>query len=331
MLSKIKNVIGVACGGYGSERNISLKSGVLVLETLKKSGWNVFLLVIDFEDWFIKISETEKVPFSKNNFSFYFNGIQYSFDVIFNALHGPPGEDGQLAAKLDFQKIPHTSCDHYSAALTYNKRNCLSEVEKYNIPTARSIHLNQGDLFNEEKIVEKLGLPCFVKANRAGSSFGVYRITDISDLSLGIKNAFKEDSQILIESELNGREVSVGVYRNKNCVICLPITEIISENDFFDYEAKYQGKAKEVTPAKISDDMLNKVKEMAIFLYNKLKLKGICRSEFIFIKNTPHLLEINTVPGLTSESIIPKQCKAAGIELQELFEDLLNEAMIKNL
>jgi len=330
MLNKSKSIIGVACGGYGSERNISLKSGTLVLETLKKSGWNAFLLVLDFQNWFVKISETEKISFSKNNFSFFFEDVQHGFDVIFNALHGPPGEDGQLAAKLDFQKIPHTSCDYSPAALTYNKRECLSFVKKYNIPTAKSIHLNEGDLFKEKEIVKKLGLPCFVKANRAGSSFGVYRITDIRDLNLGIKNAFKEDSQIIIESELKGREVSVGVYRNKNDVICLPITEIISENDFFDYEAKYQGKAEEITPAKISYEMLKKVSEMAKFLYNKLELKGICRSEFIFIKNIPHLLEINTVPGLTSESIIPKQCKAAGIELHELFEDLLNEAMIKN-
>ena len=330
MLNKSKSIIGVACGGYGSERNISLKSGTLVLETLKKSGWNAFLLVLDFQNWFIKISETEKISFSKNNFSFFFEDVQHDFDVIFNALHGPPGEDGQLAAKLDFQKIPHTSCDYSPAALTYNKRDCLSVVKKYNIPTAKSIHLNEGELFKEKEIVKKLGLPCFVKANRAGSSFGVYRITDIRDLNLGIKNAFKEDSQIIIESELKGREVSVGVYRNKNDVICLPITEIISENDFFDYEAKYQGKAEEITPAKISYEMFKKVSEMAKFLYNKLELKGICRSEFIFIKNIPHLLEINTVPGLTSESIIPKQCKAAGIELHELFEDLLNEAMIKN-
>lgn len=330
MLNKDKSIIGIACGGFGSERNISLKSGSLVLETLKNSGWNAFLLVIDIKSWFIKLSEDEKIYFSKSDFTFNHMGFKKSFDVVFNALHGPPGEDGQLAAKLKLKNIPHTSCDYYPAALTYNKRNCLSVVEKYNIPTANSVHLNKGDFYIEKDIVSKLGLPCFVKANRAGSSFGVYRITNINDLSLGIKNAFEEDSQIIIESELKGREVSVGVYRNKSGIVCLPITEIISENDFFDYQAKYEGKAQEITPSKISKDLSQKVSEMAVFLYEKLKLKGICRSEFIFVNETPHLLEINTVPGLTTESIIPKQCKAYGIELHELFETLLDQAMIKN-
>ena len=330
MLNKNKSIIGVACGGYGSERNISLKSGSLVLETLKNSGWNAFLLVIEVKNWFIEFSEDEKICFAKNSFTFKYKESEKSFDVIFNALHGPPGEDGELAAKLNLMNIPHTSCDYHSAALTYNKRDCLSFVKKYNIKTANSFHLNKGDLYAEKDIVSKLGLPCFVKANRAGSSFGVYRITDINDLNTGIKNAFKEDNQLIIESELKGREVSVGVYRDNNDIVCLPITEIISENDFFDYEAKYQGKAKEITPAKISSKMLKKVSEISIFLYEKLNLKGICRSEFIFVDEIPHLLEINTIPGLTTESIIPKQCKAHGIELYELFEILLKQAMVKN-
>ena len=330
MLNKSINIIGVACGGYGSERDISLKSGALVLETLKKSGWNAFLLVINVENWFIKISESEKIIFSINDFSFTLKGIEYKFDVVFNAIHGPPGEDGQFAAILEFKKTPHTSCNLYPAALTYNKRDCLSIVEKYNIPTAKSIYLNKGESFEEKKIIDKLGVPCFVKANRAGSSFGVYRVTKESDISISIENALKEDDQIIIESELKGREVSVGVYKNKNGIICLPVTEIISENDFFDYEAKYLGKSQEITPAKIPNEFLKEVTEMAKFLYKKLDLKGVCRSEFIFVNKKPHLLEINTVPGLTKESIIPKQCKASGIELHELFEDLLNQAMIKN-
>ena len=151
MLNKSINIIGVACGGYGSERDISLKSGALVLETLKKSGWNAFLLVINVENWFIKISESEKIIFSINDFSFTLKGIEYKFDVVFNAIHGPPGEDGQFAAILEFKKTPHTSCNLYPAALTYNKRDCLSIVEKYNIPTAKSIYLNKGESFEEKK------------------------------------------------------------------------------------------------------------------------------------------------------------------------------------
>tara|TARA_B100001758_G_C18410702_1_gene615466 strand:- start:1534 stop:2520 length:987 start_codon:yes stop_codon:yes gene_type:complete len=327
MLNKNKTIIGVACGGFGSEREISLKSGAVVFESLKMSGWNVFLLIVNSKNWYVKISENKEITLSMIDFSFNYNNTRYKIDVIFNTIHGPPGENGQLASKLKSKNIPHTSCDEFSAQLTYNKRECISSVKKYKIPSAKSVHLDEGKPFDEIRIIEKIGLPCFVKANKAGSSFGVYKITNKNKLRWGIKNAFLEDNEILIESELKGREVSVGVYKANDKIICLPITEIISENDFFDYEAKYLGKAKEITPAEIPHNWKINVTEMAIKLYKNLNLKGVCRSDFIFVNNIPHLIEINTVPGLTKESIIPKQCEAAGIKLNKFFEDLLDEAM----
>jgi len=327
MLNKNKTIIGVACGGLGSEREISLKSGAVVFESLKMSGWNVFLLIVNSKNWCVKISENKEITLSMIDFSFNYNNTRYKIDVIFNTIHGPPGENGQLASKLKSKNIPHTSCDEFSAQLTYNKRECISSVKKYKIPSAKSVHLDEGKPFDEIRIIEKIGLPCFVKANKAGSSFGVYKITNKNKLRWGIKNAFLEDNEILIESELKGREVSVGVYKANDKIICLPITEIISENDFFDYEAKYLGKAKEITPAEIPHNWKINVTEMAIKLYKNLNLKGVCRSDFIFVNNIPHLIEINTVPGLTKESIIPKQCEAAGIKLNKFFEDLLDEAM----
>jgi len=327
MLNKNKTIIGVACGGFGSEREISLKSGAVVFESLKMSGWNVFLLIVNSKNWYVKISENKEITLSMIDFSFNYNNTRYKIDVIFNTIHGPPGENGQLASKLKSKNIPHTSCDEFSAQLTYNKRECISSVKKYKIPSAKSVHLDEGKPFDEIRIIEKIGLPCFVKANKAGSSFGVYKITNKNKLRWGIKNAFLEDNEILIESELKGREISVGVYKANDKIICLPITEIISENDFFDYEAKYLGKAKEITPAEIPHNWKINVTEMAIKLYKNLNLKGVCRSDFIFVNNIPHLIEINTVPGLTKESIIPKQCEAAGIKLNKFFEDLLDEAM----
>ena len=327
MLNKNKTIIGVACGGFGSEREISLKSGAVVFESLKMSGWNVFLLIVNSKNWHVKISKNKEITLSMIDFSFNYNNTRYKIDVIFNTIHGPPGENGQLASKLKSKNIPHTSCDEFSAQLTYNKRECISSVKKYKIPSAKSVHLDEGKPFDEIRIIEKIGLPCFVKANKAGSSFGVYKITNKNKLRWGIKNAFLEDNEILIESELKGREVSVGVYKANDKIICLPITEIISENDFFDYEAKYLGKAKEITPAQIPNNWKINVTEMAIKLYKNLNLKGVCRSDFIFVNNIPHLIEINTVPGLTKESIIPKQCEAAGIKLNKFFEDLLDEAM----
>ena len=330
MLDKNKSIIGVACGGYSSEKEISMKSGLNVFNTLRNSGWKVFMLVIGNNEWYIKSSDIEKVKFCQNDFSFFYYERKYKFDVIFNAVHGPPGENGDLAVLLEAKNIFHTSCDFKAAKLTYSKKDCLIEVKKYNVATAKSIILNFNDQIIENKIIEIINLPCFVKANKAGSSFGVYRVTRKKKLKSSIKNAFKEDNQVIIESELNGREVSVGVYRDKNVVKCLPVTEIISENEFFDYEAKYLGKSKEITPAKIPKEWTKSIMKVSIDLYKKLNLKGICRSEFIFVNDTPHLLEINSVPGLTEQSIIPKQCKAAGISLNSFFEILLNEAINKN-
>lgn len=330
MLDKKKSIIGIACGGYSSEKEISLKSGLTVFNELNKSGWKAFLLIINDDEWYIKSSEVEKIKFSKNDFSFYYNKKKYKFHVIFNAVHGPPGEDGELATLLDSKNIPHTSCDFSAANLTYNKKDCLIEAKKFNIATAKSIYMDSEDKLIESEIINEIGLPCFVKANKAGSSFGVYRVSDKKMLRPSIKNAFKEDSQIIIESELKGREVSVGVYRDMEGIKCLPVTEIISENEFFDYEAKYLGKANEITPAQIPNEWTDSVVKISIYLYKKFKLKGICRSEYIFVDNIPHLLEINSVPGLTEQSIVPRQCKAAGLSLDIFFEKLLIEAINKN-
>lgn len=331
MLNKNKTIVGVACGGFGSEREISLKSGAVVFESLKMSGWNVFLLIVNSKNWHVKVSKNKEITLSMIDFSFNYNNTRYKIDVIFNTIHGPPGENGQLASKLKSKNIPHTSCDEFSAKLTYNKRECISSVKKYKIPSAKSVHLDEGKPFDEIRIIEKTGLPCFVKANKAGSSFGVYKITNKNKLSWGIKNAFLEDNEILIESELKGREVSVGVYKANNKIICLPITEIISENDFFDYEAKYLGKSEEITPARISKKQEENVRTMAKSIYEILKMDGFTRSEFIFKDDTPYFLEMNTVPGLTEESILPQQAACAGISLSELFTNAIEEALAKNV
>ncbi|MBL30893.1 MAG: D-alanine--D-alanine ligase A [Flavobacteriaceae bacterium] len=326
MLDKNISIVGVACGGYGSEKEISLKSGKTVYDSLINSGWKVFLIIINTDEWYIKTSASEKIKFNKDEFSFKYNKKNYQLSVIFNAVHGPPGENGELAILLKNKNIPHTSCDFISANKTYSKIDCLKEVKKFNIPTAKSIQLEKKNKWNEDQIIKKTGLPCFVKANRAGSSFGVYKVSSKSMLRISIESAFKYDNKVLIESELKGREVSVGVYRDNDGIKCLPVTEIISDNEFFDYEAKYLGKAKEITPALIPDEWSDSVKKISVYIYEKLNLRGVCRSEYIFINNTPHLLEINSVPGLTGQSIIPKQCEAAGIRLQDFFELLLQKA-----
>jgi len=266
-------------------------------------------------------------PVDKNDFSITINNKKINFNCVFNAIHGAPGEDGYMQAYLELLNIPHTSCNMYQAAITFNKRDCLSILKPYGVKTAISYFLNQGDAINPDAIVNKVGLPCFVKANKAGSSFGVTKVHKKENLKNAINIAFKEDDEIIIESFLEGTEVSVGVITYKGETKVLPITEIVSENDFFDYEAKYLGKSQEITPARLTKTQEENVNSIAKKVYNVLKLKGFSRSEYIFKGDTPYLLEINTIPGLTLESILPQQAAAAQIPLQDLFCNAIQEAL----
>lgn len=325
-----KIVVGIAMGGYASERVISLESGNTVYQNLSNEKWEVFRLVINKNQWTVLDQKNHEIRFDQNNFSFNFNGKTLRFDVIFNAVHGVPGENGELAATLKSQNIPQTSCDSFVAALTFDKRKCLEAAKKTGVSVAKSIAFNHGDHLNEEVILKTVGLPCFVKPNRSGSSFGVVKVQKKKALGEAIKSAFKEDSELIIESALEGPEISVGVYTKNDKVIVLPATEIISENDFFDYQAKYEGKSEEITPAKLDTRVVEKVNEIVENLYSVLELKGVCRSEFIMVDGNPNLIEINTVPGLTATSLIPQQLQAAGISLNDFFNQLLEQALKKN-
>jgi D-alanine-D-alanine ligase len=232
-----------------------------------------------------------------------------------------------LIAYFELLDIPHTSAPSYQMSLTFNKRDCLSVLKPYGIKMATSYYLNLGDTINEQKIINTVGLPCFVKANKAGSSFGISKVNKIEDLKQAIEVSFKEDDEIIIESFLNGTEVSVGVITYKGKVKVLPITEIVSENDFFDYEAKYLGKSQEITPARISEKETKRVNEVSKKVYEVLKMNGFSRSEYILIDGEPHMIEMNTVPGLTTESILPQQATKAGISLEDLFGNAIEEAL----
>lgn len=322
----MKNV-AIIMGGYSSEYQISLTSGNVVYQYLDKSKYNTYRIHILKEKWVLVDDQEKEYPIDKNDFSAVIAGHKIQFDVVFNAIHGTPGEDGLLQAYFELLGIPQTSCDYYQAALTFNKRDLLSVLKPYGVKVAQSYYLNQGDPIDPEIIVKKLGLPCFVKPNKAGSSFGITKVKEQSELLTAIEKAYKEDDEIIIESFLEGTEVSVGVINYKGEITVLPITEIVSENDFFDYEAKYLGKSQEITPARLSDEMTTKVGEIAKRVYEILKMKGFSRSEYIIVDNLPHLLEVNTIPGMTTESILPQQAKAASISLAELFENEIESAL----
>lgn len=326
-----KTVVAIAMGGYSSEFDISIKSGKVVYDALDKDRYEVYCVHISEEKWQYTFTDGSTSLVDKATFGCTFQGTSIRPDVVFNTIHGTPGEDGFLAAYLKLIGIPQTSTDFYEAALSFNKRDCLSVLKNFDVLCAKSVYINEGARINTSEILNNVGLPCFVKPNRAGSSFGISRVTKAEMLETAILKAYKEDHEVLIESELIGTEVSVGAYKHHNTIKVLNPTEIVSENAFFDYEAKYEGKSQEITPARISEEETNAVKEATKKIYKVLNMKGVTRSDFIIQKGIPYFIETNTTPGLSKESIIPKQMEDAGIPLTDFFGILIEQAMNSNL
>lgn len=318
--------IAIIMGGYSSEVEISLKSGDVVYNSLDKNKYNLYKIYILKEKWFL-MRDQQEYPIQKDDFSVIIGENKITFDCVFNAIHGDPGENGVIIAYFDLLGIKHTSAPFYQMALTFNKRDTLSVVKQYGIQTATSFYLNEGDNFTTKEVIEKVGLPCFVKPNNAGSSFGISKVYKEENLLRAIEKASKEDSEILIEAFLDGTEVSVGVIEYKGKVKVLPMTEIVSENDFFDYEAKYEGKSQEITPARISEEERKKVEEVSEKVYKILNMSGFSRAEYILVGGEPYFLEINTVPGMTKESLLPQQAKEANISLTDLFDNAIQMAL----
>lgn len=311
--------VAVVMGGYSDESVISLRSGQLILNHIDKNKYKPFEVHILINEWYCLI-EGEKYSIDKADFSFTYNNQKVQFDVIVNTIHGTPGEDGHMQSYWELVDLPYSGCNFYQSALTFNKRDTLSVLSKFNIPKANSIYLRKGDIIDGEKIAAELGLPFFVKPNQSGSSLGVSRVNSLTDLPKALDFAFAEDNDILIESFLNGTEISVGVLNYKGNTTVLGITEIVPENEFFDYEAKYLGKSSEITPARLSKEVEEKVIETAKKVYESLGMIGFSRADFIVMNDVPHFIEINTNPGLSPQSIFPQQAAHANIAFSDLID-----------
>jgi len=325
-----KKNIAVVMGGYSDEYVVSLKSGQLVYDSLDREIYNVYKVVILKAEWYFLDENENKKPINKADFSADLgNGNFLKFDACFNIIHGTPGENGILQAYWDAVGQKYTGCDFYQSALTFNKKDTLAVLSKYEIPAAKSIYLRKGEEISDEEIVEKLGLPVFVKPNQSGSSLGITKVKEKSELKNALEIAYKEDDEILIESALNGMEVSVGVLDYQGEAIVLGITEIVPTKEFFDYEAKYEGASEEITPARIDEETRKKVEEIAIKAYRSLGMSGFSRSEYIIVNGIPHLLEINTNPGFSPASILPQQAKIYGISIKDLCGNEVEKALNK--
>jgi D-alanine-D-alanine ligase len=318
--------VAVVMGGYSDESVISLRSGQLILNSLDKSKFTPFEIHILLNDWYCLL-DGEKYPIDKSDFSFSKDNQKIKFEVAVNTIHGTPGEDGHMQAYWELVDLPYTGCTFYQSALTFNKRDTLSVLSKFNIPKANSIYVTKGDLIDGNQVAAELGLPFFVKPNQSGSSLGVSMVSTLEDFQKALDFAFAEDNDILIESYLNGREVSVGVLKYQGETKVLGITEILSQNSFFDYEAKYLGKSEEITPARISQEVENRVIETAKKVYESLGMTGFSRTDFIIMNDVPHFIEINTNPGLSPQSIFPQQAAYAKMDMANLLENEISLAL----
>ena len=312
-------------GGYSQEREISLKSGAQVMRHLDRDRFRVYAIDIGKEGWFCEV-ESNRVAVDRADFSITLHGEKISFDLIFNAIHGTPGEDGILQAYFDLLGIKYTGSNSYISALSFNKRDLLSVTSDLGIPRAKHLSLNKGQTVSSEEI-EQVGFPCFVKANRSGSSFGVYKAKTEKDLKQAISDVFEMNDELIIEEHLEGIEITVGVIPGENGPQVLPMTLIKTEHEFFDYKAKYLGESEEITPAPIDPSLEKRLTHYALKIYEELGFKGATRSEFIIREGIPYLLEVNTTPGLTEQSILPQQARCAGISEARLFDRLINDAL----
>lgn len=327
----MKKRIALVTGGYSGEAAISYKSAVTVQNNIDTEKFEVYKIDINPQGWFFEDANGSRSPVNRENFTITVGGAIVNFDAVLMCIHGTPGEDGKLQGYFDMLHIPYTSCDATTSALTFNKRFTVAVAAFGGIHVAKSVMLLKNTYVNTDPIIQQLKFPVFVKPNNGGSSIGMSKVMHADEtLEIAVQKAFKEDNQILVEEFIQGREFTIGVFKTKGKIITLPITEVVTTNEFFDFEAKYEGKSKEITPAEINESMVNQIREAALKTYSLLNCKGIVRIDFIYnsIDLKPYMLEVNTVPGQSAASIVPQQVAAMGWSLKDFYTAVIEEAFI---
>jgi D-alanine-D-alanine ligase len=319
--------IGVICGGYSSEYEISIKSASTILNHLPET-YNGIKIILSPSGWHVEMNNRKGIfNLNTGNIEFPDQGpLRLDGAIVY--IHGNPGENGKVQAILDILDIPYVNANVLSSALSFDKWYCNQFLKSFDFPVAKAILLRKGDSINEQELIEALGLPLFVKPTDSGSSYGISKVKKTEDLSHAIHSAFKEGNTVVLESFLDGIEVTCGVYGTKNGLCALPLTEIVSENEFFDFEAKYQGKSNEITPARISNEQTSSIQNQAKQIYHVLNLKSIARIDFMLVGETPYVIEVNTTPGFSSESIVPKMLTEAGISISDFWKSILETDLL---
>jgi len=325
----MKKKIALVTGGYSGESVISYKSAEAMYKSLDREKWDCYWIDIKPSGWFYRADDGTESAVDKNDFSILVDGKKMGFDAALIGLHGTPGEDGKLQGYFDCIGLPYTSCDAATSALTFNKRYTVAVAAFAGMPVAKSMHLFAGDKIGEKEIMAELTLPVFVKPNNGGSSIGMSKVTESKDLDSALQKAFKEDQQVLVEEFIKGREFTIGVFSAKNEIIALPITEIKTNHAFFDFEAKYEGASEEITPAQVEETIAEKIRSSARKIYALFNCRGIIRIDFIYdeTRQEPVMLEINTVPGQTSASLVPQQVRAMGWTMTQFYSSLIESCL----
>ncbi len=324
--------VAIVAGGDSPEYQISVNSANTVIKHLDRRKYNPFIVIIRGKEWMLQLDKTKEARIDKNDFSCMADGKKLNFDVVFNAIHGTPGENGTLQSYFDIIGIPYTGSGSFASTLTFNKYVCKLFLEKFGIPTARSILVQSDEDWRERIKSGEVTCPCFVKPNNSGSSFGVSQVKKPDDLPTAISKALQEDNEIIIEEFIDGTEVTCGLMKTAKKEYIFPLTEIISKNEFFDFEAKYNPEmADEITPARISEESTKMIQDLSSRVYSLLHCRGMVRIDYILSKEKPYFLEINTIPGLSAESVLPKQVQIYGLTLEELFSMVIEDALTHTL
>jgi len=326
-----KKKIAIVAGGYSSEFTVSINSAKGIRSFIDPERYEVYIVLIKGDKWIVRLDEVTEIPIDKNDFGFSQDGLKFHFDFAYITIHGTPGENGLLQGYFDMIGVPYSSCGVLTSALTFDKYFCNQFLKNFGVKTADSVFLHKNDRWDSAAILSKLRLPVFVKPNDSGSSCGVTKVTSADQLQAAITAASKEGTDVLVERFLPGTEVTCGCYKINGKVTALPVTEVISKNDFFDFNAKYTpGGAEEITPARISPQLTEEVQALTSKIYDWIKAKGIIRIDYIISpEGGINMLEVNTTPGMTATSFIPQQIKAAGLNIRDVFTDVIENELNK--
>lgn len=334
MIANMKRKIAIVAGGDSSEYEVSLRSAAGIQSFLSdQQQYLTTIVLLRGQDWRAQVGEDEWVVMDKNDFSYVHDGEKQNFDFAYITIHGTPGENGLLQGYFDMIGLPYSCCGVLAAAMTFNKYTCNHYLKGFGVRVAESVLLRREAMCDSsgargKEIVEKVGLPCFIKTNVGGSSFGVTKVKTEDEVEPAIAKAFAEGDEVICEAYMKGVEITCGAYKTKEKAVAFPITEVVTSNEFFDYDAKYNGQVDEITPARIPDEVRDKVQALTLKIYDILGCKGIIRVDYILTENwTINLLEVNTTPGMTATSFIPQQVRAAGLNIGQVLSEIIEDTL----